>query len=283
MKNRIKMLILAGALSAGMLSGSVYASDAETEAQTEAAAPAADEESADSTQDLKEPAEVTGDGLYASNYALMEQYVEQTLTQLSQLTDEQVEQYKKSSDSATSILINTWDGFRDELGEFTGVNSYTVDEEDDVITFSLDADYAGAEEGTKTTVTYAVDMIGQTSSVNWNVVYPIGRSVREAALNTLLGLGTVFVVLMFLTFLIGQIHWIPDLLEARKKKNQPEEEAPVRQAPVVAAPVEEEEPEDDGELVAVIAAAIAASEQLPVEGFRVRSIRKANRRKWQDA
>ena len=40
---------------------------------------------------------------------------------------------------------------------------------------------------------------------------------------------------------------------------------------------------DDGELVAVIAAAIAASENTSTDGFVVRSIKKANRKKWQKA
>ena len=53
--------------------------------------------------------------------------------------------------------------------------------------------------------------------------------------------------------------------------------------PVAVAPVEEEELADDGELVAVIAAAIAASENTSTDSFVVRSIRKANKRKWQNA
>ena len=42
-------------------------------------------------------------------------------------------------------------------------------------------------------------------------------------------------------------------------------------APVAAAPVQET---DDLELVAVIAAAIAASENVPVDSFRVRTIKR---------
>ena len=47
-----------------------------------------------------------------------------------------------------------------------------------------------------------------------------------------------------------------------------------------APPAEEEELVDDTELVAVIAAAIAAYDDVPADGFVVRSIRKSNRRKW---
>ena len=47
-------------------------------------------------------------------------------------------------------------------------------------------------------------------------------------------------------------------------------------APVAAVPVQEA---DNSELIAVIAAAIAASEGTSTDGFVVRSIRKINRKK----
>ena len=60
--------------------------------------------------------------------------------------------------------------------------------------------------------------------------------------------------------------------------------APAYQAPVAApAPVAEEDLTDDLELVAVITAAIAASENTSSDGFLVRSIKKANKRNWQRA
>ena len=49
-----------------------------------------------------------------------------------------------------------------------------------------------------------------------------------------------------------------------------------------AAPVEEDLT-DDLELVAVISAAIAASENTSTDSFVVRSIKKVNRSKWQRA
>ena len=60
---------------------------------------------------------------------------------------------------------------------------------------------------------------------------------------------------------------------SRKKKEETPAPAPVP----VAVPVQEEA--DDSELIAVIAAAIAASEGTTTDGFVVRSIRKINRKK----
>ena len=63
--------------------------------------------------------------------------------------------------------------------------------------------------------------------------------------------------------------------KAKKKAAEEAASAPTP-APVAAAPVQEA---DNSELLAVIAAAIAASEGTSTDGFVVRSIRKINRKK----
>lgn len=112
----------------------------------------------------------------------------------------------------------------------------------------------------------------------------MGKLMEQAGLNTLMGLGIVFLVLLFLSFLISQIHWIPDLIEGKNREKEAAKAAAAPKAAPAPAPVaEEEEYVDDLELVAVISAAIAASENTSADGFVVRSIKKANRRKWQNA
>ena len=70
--------------------------------------------------------------------------------------------------------------------------------------------------------------------------------------------------------------------ETQNAKNKAPEQA--KPAPVVAVPeVEEEEVIDDGELIAVIAAAIAASENTSTDSFVVRSIRKSKKGNWHRA
>ena len=106
--------------------------------------------------------------------------------------------------------------------------------------------------------------------------------LKQAGLNTLMGLVIVFAALAFLAFLISKLHYIPDFIEGRMKKKA----APAPAAAPAAAPapvVEEEEYVDDLELVAVITAAIAASENTSSDGFVVRSIKKANKKNWQRA
>ena len=93
-------------------------------------------------------------------------------------------------------------------------------------------------------------------------------------------MGTVFVMLVFLSFVIGLLKPVTEAIEGKNKK-APAPAAPV--APVVVEEEEEEELVDDLELVAVITAAIAASENTSSDGFVVRSIKRANNRKWQKA
>ena len=104
----------------------------------------------------------------------------------------------------------------------------------------------------------------------------------RAGLNTLLGMGTVFVVLILISFLISAFNLIPKMQAKFAKNNEPEI-VPVPAAPAPVVEEVEEDLTDDMELVAVIAAAIAAYEGTTTEGFQVRSIKRASTRKWQKA
>lgn len=97
--------------------------------------------------------------------------------------------------------------------------------------------------------------------------------IGKALLNTVMGMGTVFVVLVFISFVISLFKYI----------NRPAKKEETQETPVIdnaAAQMEEaEELSDDSELVAVITAAIAAYEGTAGasnSGFRVRSIKRAS-------
>lgn len=97
-------------------------------------------------------------------------------------------------------------------------------------------------------------------------------ALADAGINTLLGMGTAFAVLILISLIISLFPFIGKI----GKKQAPS--APVSK-PVVSSQVEDKEEElsNDDELVAVIAAAIAAYEgstSASGDGFVVRSIRK---------
>ena len=114
-----------------------------------------------------------------------------------------------------------------------------------------------------------------------DVHYSIGEILKKAGLNTLLGMGTVFVVLIFIAFIISLFRFIPAI--ENKFKGQKEE--PVKNtvsSPPAAETITDTEEEllGDAELVAVIAAAIAAAEETTPDGFIVRSIRRRSNNHW---
>lgn len=117
-------------------------------------------------------------------------------------------------------------------------------------------------------------------SVSTNIDYTFGESMWRAFLNTVLGMGTVFTVLILISFIIAAFGLIPKLFKPKKKSVENKAGAD----DVVAQIVEREELSDDTELVAVISAAIAAYEGSgSTDGFVVRSIRKTKNNKWQNA
>ena len=114
------------------------------------------------------------------------------------------------------------------------------------------------------------------TAITVNTVLSMGESMERAAVNTAIGMGTVFIMLILIAIIISLLKFVPKILDAFSGK--PEEKTEASLDKTIASIVEREEAqetEDDTELVAVIAAAIAASEgAASTEGFVVRSIRK---------
>ena len=110
----------------------------------------------------------------------------------------------------------------------------------------------------------------------------MGDRFGNAGLNTLMGLGIVFLVLILISLIIsafGIIHKLEEKKAGKKRKVVPEADARVRGVGSEAAALPDhaavpEEVTDDRELAAVIAAAIAAFEGTDPSGFTVRSIRR---------
>ncbi len=106
----------------------------------------------------------------------------------------------------------------------------------------------------------------------------LGEIFRVALIDTILGMGTVFVVLIFISLIISCFGPVSKKIESFTNKGKKEEETVPVKAETVPAE-EEEELVDDLELVAVITAAIAAYDEVGTDGFIVRSIKRSNRNK----
>ncbi|MDE7312755.1 MAG: OadG family protein [Eubacterium sp.] len=202
---------------------------------------------------------------------------ENLASSLPEFTDEQIDEgiayYEQYGDTVIVGLMKQWKEIKADVGEFVSLGEMSVEKSGKTLTTAQLMDFTGRDL-TLTCVYNYLDM--QITSVTLDENYSLGEKMQKAAMNTLMGLGTVFMILILISLVIYGFKVIPYLQEKAKAKNAPvQEAAPVQpQAPVPV--VQEEAPkQDDGELIAVIAAAIAASEgALAADGFVVRSIKR---------
>ena len=98
--------------------------------------------------------------------------------------------------------------------------------------------------------------------------------MASAGANTLMGMGTVFAVLIFISLIISCFKVIPKITEARANKNKKANITTEEDKSETVSANETVDVSDDLELIAVIASAIAASENTSTDSFVVRSIRR---------
>ena len=106
-----------------------------------------------------------------------------------------------------------------------------------------------------------------------------GSKMAKAGMNTVMGMGTVFIVLILFAFIISRFKYI-SVFEKWLNSRGHKDDVPKLQPMPPAAEPEEDEPADDLELVAVITAALAASLNTSTDKLIVRSIRRRNSNHW---
>lgn len=213
----------------------------------------------------------------AANY---KSAAETLISQIAGFSDEEIENYLAQDDAFTTATMESWKSVKDELGAYSSIVSQDVEKEGDVVTISTVAQF----EKAKADVVLMMDLGQQMyTSMTYSVQYSLAANMQRAGMNTLMGIGIVFLMLVFLSFVIGLFKYIEKFQNVGKKKAAEEapkaEEAP---APAIAqSEAADEDFADDLELVAVISAAIAAYENTSGDSFVVRSIKKSN--KWHRA
>ncbi len=206
----------------------------------------------------------------------MEQQMDSLLSTLGGMSADELKQYEQVDDTFTVAAVTNFEGVMDELGTYKGLNSTEVEVDDKEYTVTSKAQF----EQRTALVTLTLKMESQSftpESITFEAQYSLAESLERAALNTVMGIGIVFLILLFLTFLISLFKYIGKISGEDKKKEQKAQTPAVQ----TAAPVAEET--DDLELVAAIAAAIAAAENTSTDSFVVRSIKKVNKSKWRNA
>ena len=221
----------------------------------------------------------------------MVSYSEAIVNSFSQTPDEVFDQYEEMSELQLDLmLLNTglpvdsenflsmieaWKAGEAECGAFKSYGEFETEMTSSGIVVSTEAEY----ENKTADIEFTFDEEQQMDSLTINAHYSTAEILKKAGLNTILGMGTVFLVLIFLAFVISLLKYIPMLQEKFTKKTE-KNKTPVKEVPKAEVPVVEEELTDDEELVAVITAAIAAADESVSDGFVVRSIRRRKSNKW---
>jgi len=109
------------------------------------------------------------------------------------------------------------------------------------------------------------------------LLFAVSDVLVRALENTVMGICIVFLMLVLISFIISLLKFV----------NRPQKKTPAVDVATTAATADTEE-SDDEELVAVITAAIyeyekAMGSDVPAGGLVVRSIRKVNKSRWQNA
>lgn len=198
--------------------------------------------------------------------------------------EESYELYKSSYSSWLDAIDDIGYTSAETLADDIYVDGITYTIDDDTII--VDAVIKGAETVEKpheAVLEYIMNDDGSVENIAINVKYSKGESMVKAGLNTILGMGMAFFVLIIVSLVISLFPFINKFTEKKDKKPSDKVIAEKAIDNATTQIAEQEELSDDAELVAVISAAIAAYEGTSGTGFQVRSIRKSNKSNWKRA
>ena len=214
----------------------------------------------------------TTEDYYGTTYSDLENLAVTNVEQLSAYSTEELAMVLSSvTDELTAKLVEGWMVTTAELGQYQGLDELVVAKANKTVTVDQYVNYPGRQVVVSFVLNYDYELEQLIiTDVGVDIVYTLGEKMEKAALNTLMGMGTVFGVLILISLIIYCFRFIGDLQNIGKKK-QTTEAVVTNNVPEVAevAPLT-----DDLELVAVITAAIAASQGTSTDSFVVRSIHR---------
>lgn len=212
---------------------------------------------------------------YGLSYTDCETIMTQNVTQLAGMSEDELQYYEANSDEVYQKLFAGWQTYAPELGAYVGLGEFTLDKAQDTMTLEQEVLF----ENRALCVTFVLEYNYETKQVeltdtNADLVYTMGEKMTKAALNTVMGMGTVFVVLILISLIIYSFRFISVVQDKLAGKSKNASAAETKTAAVQNTPAPEAPLTDDLELAAVIAAAIAASEGTTTDAFVVRSIHR---------
>lgn len=217
-----------------------------------------------------------------ANFADMpEEVIAQYAAMDAEDTEAMLEEYNLPfTAEAFTTAFAGYQGSAEELGEYLSTDGYETPEvKGDEITLVTNLTYANRTA--QLSIVFNKKSVAQ--SVTLDPKYSTGEILKKAGMNTILGMGTVFTVLIFISLVIYCFNFIPgNQAPKQEEKPAPKPRPAKKPAPKPAAGTNASLV-DDKELVAAITAAICAYTGTSSDGFVVRSIRRAESSTWKRA
>lgn len=163
----------------------------------------------------------------------------------------------KANGNGMVNALNSWNSARPDLGDFVSITGMNADYDDSGKNIIVTLDVVGSKRTAQIEAIYKDDLYKTLNSLTTNINWTFGEKMEKAGLNTLLGMGTVFIVLILISIIISLFNFIPKI-QAAFNKDKSDVKAVAVDNTIAQIVEKEEEQADDLELVAVITAAIAA-------------------------
>ena len=212
-----------------------------------------------------DPASVDYNG---HSYEELQSNCQGTVQTLAYMSEEDKMYYQQNGAETVVNLINKWDDAVAEFGSFVDFGDFEITKSGKTLTAAQTLHME--KRDMILTYVYTYNSM-EVEDITVDGVYSIGEKMSTALMNTVMGISIVFGVLIIICLLICCFNIFPYL----EKKKAEKAAVPAKEiTPVPQAAAQEEAQADDGELIAVIAAAIAAAEGTSADGFVVRSIRR---------
>ncbi len=206
--------------------------------------------------------------------AQLQMACEQAAGTLADMSPEEISYYQsyyasQENGEIYTDLMTKWFEIQPQVGKYVELKDFSVEKTGKTIS----AVQVISFEKRDVKLTYVLNAnTKEVTAINVDMVYSLGEIMSKAGLNTVMGIGIVFLILILICLIIYCFSIIP-VIQDKLSKNKKDMKIEVAEKTVVT-PVQIQKGTDDLELIAVISAAIAAQTGASTDDFVVRSIKR---------
>ena len=159
----------------------------------------------------EDPKKVDYNGVSYDELKSNSEYLASTIVALK---DDEIDNFvNQEMDSITLNLVKKWKELKGDVGDYVELGEFSVDKSGKTLTTTHIMDFT-ERDLTLTCVYNYLDM--QVSDITLDENYSLGEKMQNAAMNTLMGLGTVFGILILISIIIWSFKFINAAQERAK-------------------------------------------------------------------